>query len=422
MEIFQELGREIEDKWRRVHYDESLLPSLAADGLRRADLPSKTNVWEVVEWALGETELPRQRDISGKFGDPPLTVYSGPRFHIDLYFWFEGTTSIHQHGFCGAFQVMHGSSIHSWYGFDREKRVNAFTEIGSMTLRKCELLTVGDVQEILPGRAYIHSLFHLDQPSVTIVVRTDRSPLDLPQYNYFKPSLAVDPYFEQETVTKKTQLAMALIRAKHPDADRMIGAWLAECDFQTVFGLLSNLRRVLSSNSVDQLFKLEAPADRFRMFLDIAGEHHGIEAEVLRAVFDRLDTIDAIVERRGLVTDAELRFFLALLLNVDGREAILSLIRQRFPDADPLEKVLDWTHELANTRVLSVGNATALGIPDFGDVDIIVLEQMLLGVTGNDIADALQAQFGESAAEAAATVAGKEARIRDAAIFRALFS
>jgi hypothetical protein len=53
-----------------------------------------------------------------------------------------------------------------------------------MSLKVCELLNVGDVQEIQAGRQYIHSLFHLDQPSATIVIRTEKSPLYLPQFAY----------------------------------------------------------------------------------------------------------------------------------------------------------------------------------------------------------------------------------------------
>ncbi len=422
MEIFQKLGREIETQWRGVSYDETLLPTIAADALRRADIPSKTTVWDVVEWALGELELPRQRDLHGNFGDPPVTVFSGPRFHIDIYFWFEGTTAVHQHGFCGAFQVMHGSSIHSWYDFQCEKAINAFTRIGTMGLKQCELLDVGDVQEILAGQSYIHSLFHLDQPSATIVVRTDRSPLELPQFSYYKPNLAVDPYFEQDTITKKTQLAAALLRAKHPDAERMIGGWLDECDFQTTFNLLSTLRHHLRSNQIDQLFKLTEPESRFRLFLDIAARRHPAEAGVLHAVFEHQDMLDEMVKRRGYVNDPEHRFFMALLLNVDGREQIFRLIKQRFPDNEPLGKALDWTYDLANTRVVGVENLNALGIPDFGDIDLFVLEQMLLDKSGTTIEDALRAQYGESAVEAVKTVADKESRIRNAVIFRPLFA
>src|SRR5437879_2959313 len=159
MELFQELGDEIESAWRGQNYNEELLPAMAADALKEADLPSKVSAWDVVEWSLTQTELPRQRDLHANFADPPITIYSGPRFHIDVYFWFEGTTAVHQHGFCGAFQVLMGSSIHSWYEFEPRVHVNTFAEIGDMSLKVCEILQVGAVQEIRAGRQYIHSLF-----------------------------------------------------------------------------------------------------------------------------------------------------------------------------------------------------------------------------------------------------------------------
>ena len=62
MYIFTQLGLDIEDRWRRIDYDEAELPAIAADALRLANIPSKVDVWEVVEWALGEYELPRQRN------------------------------------------------------------------------------------------------------------------------------------------------------------------------------------------------------------------------------------------------------------------------------------------------------------------------------------------------------------------------
>ena len=119
MELFTKLGAEVEILWRDKNYDEEVFPEIAANALKAANLPAKISAWEVIEWTMGETNLPTQQDLSGKFGDPPITIYNGPRFHIDVYFWLEGTTAIHQHSFCGAFQVLHGSSIHSWYDFER---------------------------------------------------------------------------------------------------------------------------------------------------------------------------------------------------------------------------------------------------------------------------------------------------------------
>ena len=266
MELFHKLGAEIESLWLEKNYNEEHLPAIAAGALKSARLPSELSAWDVVEWSLAQAELPRQRDLHAKFGDPPITIYSGSRFHIDVYFWFEGTTATHQHGFCGAFQVLLGSSIHSWYEFESREAINFFTEIGEMKLKLCRLLEVGDVQEIWPGRQYIHSLFHLDQPSATIVVRTDRSPLNLPQFEYHKPSLAIDPFFEQETTTKKLQAMSVLVRADHPDADRLITGWLEASDLQTSFAILSQLRSFLRSNRLEQLFKIESPgslSDRY---------------------------------------------------------------------------------------------------------------------------------------------------------------
>lgn len=416
MELFNKLGSEIETLWLEKNYNESELPTIAVGALKRADLPSKLTAWDVVEWALKQRELPPQRDLHGNFADPPITIFSGPRFHIDLYFWFEGTTAIHQHGFCGAFQVLLGSSIHSWYEFETHEVVNTFAEIGEMTLKVCELLEVGAVQEIAAGKQYIHSLFHLEMPSATIVVRTDRSPLHLPQFSYEKPNLAIDPFFEQPTTTKKLQILSAAFRAKHPGADRMATELLESADLQTSFVILSRLRHLVGANHLEQLFKIEGSVSRFQQFLDMVERRHGENGAIFKPIFDRMAAIDEIVNRRSFVTDPEHRFFMALLMNVDDRSRIFDLIKQRFPGAEPVEKILDWVFDLADTRVVGVETSNALGIPNFGDAEMFVLENMLYGKADGEILSAFSAENGGADASEAI------AKIRKAAIFRPLVS
>ncbi len=414
MELFQTLGAEIESLWLERNYNEDDLPTIAADALRRADLPSKLSAWDVVDWSLSETELPPQRDVAGRFADPPITIYSGPRFHIDVYFWFEGTTAIHQHGFCGAFQVMLGSSIHSWYEFERKEKINTFCEIGDMSLKVCEILEVGDVQEIWGGRRYIHSLFHLDRPSATIVVRTDRSPIDLPQFSYEKPSLAIDPFFEQHTTIKKIQMMGTLLRAQRPEADESIARWLRSCDLQTSYVALSSLRAGLRSDQLKQMFSPDDAESRFRDLLDIVIERHGPKAKALRQVFEHHDMLAEIVKRRGYVSDPEHRFFMALLLNVDRRPLIFDLIKHRFSDADPVEKILDWVFDLAETRVVGIESSNALGIADFGETEMFVLEGMLRNNTDDQI------RQGTSSHLAGRSIDEAIEAIRNAVIFRPL--
>jgi hypothetical protein len=417
MELFKQLGDDVEQLWLAKNYNEGELPAIAAEALKRAEIPSKLSAWDVVGWALRETELPPQRDVHGRFGDPPITIYSGPRFHIDLYFWFEGTTAIHQHGFCGAFQVMLGSSIHSWYEFDLKEKINTFCEIGDIGLKVCEILEVGDVQEIWGGRRYIHSLFHLDRPSATIVLRTDRSPIDLPQFSYEKPSLAIDPFFEHPATIKKIQMMGALLRAQRDEADERISQWLGECDLHTAFTVLSSLRAGLRSDHLKQMFTPESAANRFDSLLDQVVQRHGTKANVLRNVFAHYDMQDEMIRRRGYVSDTEHRFFMALLLNVDRRSLIFELIKGRYPDVDPVEKILDWIFDLAETRVVGIDSTNALGIADFGDTEMFALEGILRDKTDEQIRE----EFGSvSRQPSERSIDGAIDAVRNAVIFRPL--
>jgi len=421
MELFQKLGAEIEGAWREQNFNEDIFPGLAAEALLRADLPSKVAAWDVIEWTLQQTELPPQKDPHANFGEPPITLYSGPRFYIDVYFWLDGTTQVHQHAFCGAFQVLLGSSIHSWYEFERTESVNVFTEIGKMRLKVCELLKVGDIQEILAGRQYIHSLFHLDQPSVTIVVRTDKSPLHRPQFSYHKPSIALDPFFDHETTTKHLQSIRALLISKHPDTDRMLSTLLESSDFQTSIAILTTVREFLSGSPFGQLFNLEGPAERFKRLLEVVSRRHGPKAENLSAVFRHRDRVNEIVRRRNYVTDPEHRFFFALLLNVDDKDPILRLISTRFPDFDPVSKILDWSYDLAQTRVVGVSIPNALGLEDFNDFDLSLLEDLLRGRSDAEARERVMTEYG-SERTAAIDLDGKLARLRESVIFQPLVS
>src|SRR5438552_1277938 len=108
--LFQELGRAVLERWKREDFSLVKFPEIARSALdkrcpaRQVDLPAF-----IRDFLLGD-EHPFQTDSD--FGEPELVVYSHPRFYIQLLFWMDGTTEIHQHEFSGAFHVMHGSSIH----------------------------------------------------------------------------------------------------------------------------------------------------------------------------------------------------------------------------------------------------------------------------------------------------------------------
>jgi hypothetical protein len=385
MQIFQEFGALIESRWRDENYSEQVFPELAAQALTESNLPAQVDAWEIIRWVQGAGSLPDQKDAEGRFGDPPITLYAGPRFYVDVYFWLDGTTSIHQHAFSGAFQVLLGSSIHSRYSFAEKQIINEHFCVGEITLEEVQLLQLRDVRLIKPGRNFIHSLFHLDRPSATITVRTEHTPSSALQWDYRKPYFATNPFYRNQVMSKKLQSVGLLLGMKHKDGDAMIGDLICSSDFQTAYLALEAFFHSVRNNQMDSLFGLSTGDDRFNALLERARGAHGELVDLIPAVLEEQVRQQNIVQRRSTITSEEHRFFLALLLNVPDREKILELVKQRYPETDPVEKVLDCVEELAQTRVLGSKEPNALGIEGFDDDHIFVLEQLLRGKSRDEI-------------------------------------
>lgn len=385
MQIFHEFGELIESRWRAGNYNEQIFPELAAQALTESNLPAHVDAWEIIRWVQRSNSLPDQKDPEGRFGDPPITLYAGPRFYVDVYFWLDGTTSIHQHSFTGAFQVLLGSSIHSRYSFTEKQVINEHFCAGDIKLEEVQLLQLNDVRLIKPGRNFIHSLFHLDRPSATITVRTEHTPSAAVQWDYRKPYFATNPFYRNQVMAKKLQTIGLLLGMKHKDTDAMVGDLICSSDFQTAYFALETFSHTVKHNQMDSLFGLSTGDDRFNALLERARGTHGELVDLIPAVLEEQLRQNNIVTRRGSITSEEHRFFLALLLNVPDRDKTLELIKQRYQGTDPVEKILDWVEELSQTRVLGSKESNALGIEGFDDDHIFVLEQLLRGKSREDI-------------------------------------
>lgn len=423
MEDFEKLGAVVETRWKAENYNEELFPEIAAQALNEADLPARVDPWEIIRWVHTTVSLPEQRDVEGRFGNPPITVFSGPRFYINVYYWLDGTTSIHQHSFTGAFQVLLGSSIHCRYSFREDKIINEHFSAGELTLEEVQLLKLKDVRMIRSGRNFIHSLFHLDRPSATITIRTDHTPSAALQYDYRKPHFALDPFFRNPVLIKKLQTAGLLLGMKHKNADTMIADLVCSSDFHTAYFVLAETFQQLQDNEMDALFGLSIGKDRFKAILERCRKTHGGLADMVLPVLEEQARQMSIIQRRGTITSDAHRFFLALLLNVSSREKILQLVKQRYPDQDPVETILDWVEELARTRVLGSKETNALGMPEFDDSYVFVLECLLLGLSEEQINQRATEQYpAENAVELIAIVPAITESLRSSTLFKSLLA
>jgi len=398
MQFFNNLGRLIEQRWKDKNYSEGVFPDIAAQALAEVAASEQVNPWNLTRELHVETELPRQ--ITDDFSDLPITLYTGPRFRIDVYFWLDGTTAIHQHGFSGAFHVLLGSSIHSIYSFKQEEEINSHFATGQVLLKGVEVLEKGDIRRILPGNNFIHALFHLDRPSATITVRTHQTPNALPQYSYLKPYLAFDPFYKEQLTYKRAQSTRMLLRMKHPDAYTLIGELVSSSDFETSFLVLTAAFEHLIDRTRENVLALKDSQERphdlpdewdsFHELFKMAHRRHGQLVNLLPPVLGEIQREKALIDLRSSMTGAEHRLFLALLLNVPERTLVLDLIKQRFPQSDPTDIICDWVMEFSAIKGSGSQKLNVLGTEEFDDTHRFVFRRLLEGLPLYQIKEALE--------------------------------
>jgi hypothetical protein len=336
MSYFEALGRGIEERWRQKDYDELALAELAEVALRAEPVHAHVEPLAPLVWLQSATSLPSQFDLPARFGQPPVTVFRQGNLMIDVYYWMNGTTTIHEHAFSGAFQVLAGSAVHVEYAFSAFDRVNSHIKLGETVFKNAEVLKVGDTRRILPGDRFAHALFHLEQPSVTVVVRTvEQSELGR-QFNYLRPHVAVDPMSAaRNAVAVRRIQALRVLRERDPaSCYSNVLASTTHADFETFFLVVRECPLQLLSLE-QSLSVLEAARPRF-----------GERVDLVKAVLEHEASQAAVIGLRRTTNDLDTRFFLALLANAPDRGSVVALVQRRFPDKDPAAMISRWLVEL----------------------------------------------------------------------------
>lgn len=348
-EFFARLGASVERDWRRRDYDERAFPEAAQQALERMPPAEALEGVDVVR-ALLDAELdpghwPAQS--ASDFGQPPLTLFAGHRFHIEVLCWLDGTTTIHQHGFSGAFHVLGGSSVQGRYAFHEKDRVNTSFLLGDLEFLGVELLGRGDTREIRSGAGCIHSLFHLERPSFTVVVRTTGDVDAHPQYDYQKPHLAEDGHLRDRLLTTRDRL-WRLLGLSDPDTLlRTVTGFVARADFQSAWHAVRVTHTVFGDGP------------ETATVLGALRHAHGARADFLPPVLEQGWWRDHLTDQRRRVTDPDLRFLLALLLNVPDRVSLQRCVNERY-GGDARSRIVDWVRRLA--KVDERGRMTLMGL------------------------------------------------------------
>lgn len=330
------LGQAIEDAWAARANHVAAFPEVATRCLEEVDVPEGLSPASILRTVAMTPHLVRQEDPRGVFGNPPLTLWRSRDFFVSALFWLDGTTSVHQHAFSGAFRVLVGGSIHAPYRFSRTEEITHRLVLGDLQLDGPELLRVGDVRTIEPGGAFIHGLFHLERPSVTLVVRTYGQPMYEPQYNYLRPGVGYDSFYRDVQLERRFDSVIALA-SLDPDAGAS-----AACEF------IGSEDLWVGYLMARRWFTRADRGGRLQQLLEALSKRHGDVAGPLLSAFDHERRLLSITTRRKLLTDPEHRLFMALLLNLPDRASVDRVLAQRFPSEDPGALLARWITELAS--------------------------------------------------------------------------
>lgn len=223
--IFDSLARFVELEWSKSNQNLEVFPALATNALKEFNysLTQSQLEDELANWFSTRTEIPEQINVHNTFGQPPITLFNNDRFVVDLYIWMGCDTSIHSHGFRGAFRVLHGKSLHETFDVKVLEKIAHDVELTELGQPSLEILSVGDTRTIAPGKDLTHRVIHLEEPTITLCVKTINEPA-LSQWHHFENGLAIqkrhlDPglikqiYFFQYLASQNGTLALKFLRA-----------------------------------------------------------------------------------------------------------------------------------------------------------------------------------------------------------------
>jgi hypothetical protein len=378
--FFETLGRRIESAWRKCSYNEDSFFKLVAEILDQEPPVKSVTIEDIVDWTFGPLHPFLQPDSTGKlFGEPPVVLFQAPRFYIEALFWLSGTTDIHEHAFSGAFTVLSGTSVHSHWRFLSDHIVNSRMAFGRLERVSTEILHPGDIRPIHPGQQLIHQLFHLEVPSVTIVVRTYQDKNHLPQFKYLLPGLAIDTENVGNLLTRRLIFLSGMARQQIKGLEVHAIEMTKNVDLESLYYMLALLSRH------------QVSTDLMNNIYDFACQRHGNDViDLFRSVCEGERRTRTVVKLRSKISDPDVRFLLALLMLMPDRAAVFEALQVEAPDTEPLAAIESWVGSIPSREI---------GF-DFNDVNRLIFRGLVEGLDMDGLLQRLRTEYSRESLDA----------------------
>lgn len=217
--FFEALAEQIQEKWEFSLCNLEQFPEIATtalENLKYAMSLEELNQ-EIASWFLNSDSLPEQIQVHNTFGQPPITLFNNGKFLVEVYIWVNFDTAIHSHGFRGAFRLLHGQSLQEQFFPLTQESCCDDIKITKLGPAEIQLLFPGDITPIFPDEKLVHRLIHLQNPTVTLCVKTINEE-NLPQWSYFPNGLAIQKRQISAEMIKQTYFTQYLLGINYEQA------------------------------------------------------------------------------------------------------------------------------------------------------------------------------------------------------------
>lgn len=324
------LGTQLQKTWAEHAFAPEAFIELCTTALTHARLEQQLSAGQILAEIAGRAALPEDPPVENRVVDEQLTLFRCPEFVIQVLVWLDGITDIHDHRLSGAYVALEGERIEAQYRFLCDERLDESIRIGRIETVALERVRPGQVRPFTPGADYLHAVFHLHHPSVTLAIRAPRLDVDA-GFNYHRPGIAVRGKANAR-VRQRIQALQTLHLAGYAEQGAALEHALLEAEPLELYLLLNHFRGVYSQ----RLPELRALLSRLR-------EKRGPWVNTLARSFAERTRMLQIRGLRQAERDVNFRLALALILHaqtlddVEGARApevlsALQLIAEQVPE------------------------------------------------------------------------------------------
>lgn len=312
----------VEQKWK-THYNKvDCLPDLCIETAQELNLFASARSLT--------TDFPH-RELKRYKAHPAngiVAVAESEFLGMYFHYWFDDIATPHHHAWTGFFMNLKGRVIHSVYDFISQEYIGPHLAFGKLENHTTELITEGMAVPVLPGAGYIHSLWHVDSPCISLSVRIKSAKFtpDALTLDYDRWSGTAFCVSQRDDVSQLYKWLLLLLKIDKAHYYRVVDDIIAQEDVTTVILLLSTVM-----NTEMDLGLAEYINDQSSEKAPDLQKRYGTFAEGLAR--NRLFT-----SIRFNVLDSELRGLFGALYLARDRWHFLTIISLLFPDQQPEKK------------------------------------------------------------------------------------